>query len=380
MRYDHFTMLPEHAFQPRNGRSGMTLEGGKGSAPPDFGPLADAMRDTGARMEALGNRQLAFGQQRYQETLPLFQQVTAAQLEGQGLAMELARDAVKEKLKYTALEDSLLDEVKKFNERQQSDYFAGQASADVQQALTSQRGSAFRNLSRFGVNPNDRRFADINRGFALSGAAMNAGARNTARNNAMMTGFNLRNAVAGIGRNMPAQALNAVNVGSSSGTGAANVTNAATAPMLAGFSGAMSGLQGNMSAISNTANIMNQGYQNQLAYDNQQNQFWGGVGQIAGMAGGYFTGMQDGGVVGEDGRVSRNYAEQGGKLAGPGGDRTDSIMAINKDSGDPVFVSNNEFIVNAKAAKRYGDEFMHALNKGEVKVVDKRRKKAIRKA
>ena len=176
MRYDHFTMLPEHAFQPRNGRSGMTLEGGKGSAPPDFGPLADAMRDTGARMEALGNRQLAFGQQRYQETLPLFQQVTAAQLEGQGLAMELARDAVKEKLKYTALEDSLLDEVKKFNERQQSDYFAGQASADVQQALTSQRGSAFRNLSRFGVNPNDRRFADINRGFALSGAAMNAGA------------------------------------------------------------------------------------------------------------------------------------------------------------------------------------------------------------
>ena len=90
--------------------------------------------------------------------------------------------------------------------------------------------------------------------------------------------------------------------------------------------------------------------------------------------------MQDGGVVGEDGRVSRNYAEQGGKLAGPGGDRTDSIMAINKDSGDPVFVSNNEFIVNAKAAKRYGDEFMHALNKGEVKVVDKRRKKAIRKA
>ena len=96
------------------------------------------------------------------------------------------------------------------------------------------------------------------------------------------------------------------------------------------------------------------------------------------MAGGYF--MQDGGVVGEDGRVSRNYAEQGGKLTGPGGDRTDSIMAINKDSGDPVFVSNNEFIVNAKAAKRYGDEFMHALNKGEVKVVDKRRKKAIRKA
>ena len=30
MKYDHFSMLPERAFQPRNGRSGMTLEGGGG--------------------------------------------------------------------------------------------------------------------------------------------------------------------------------------------------------------------------------------------------------------------------------------------------------------------------------------------------------------
>jgi hypothetical protein len=30
MKYDHFSMLPEKAFQPRNGRHGMTLEGGGG--------------------------------------------------------------------------------------------------------------------------------------------------------------------------------------------------------------------------------------------------------------------------------------------------------------------------------------------------------------
>lgn len=34
MRYDHFSMLPERAFQPRNGRfGGMTLEGGGGGGP-----------------------------------------------------------------------------------------------------------------------------------------------------------------------------------------------------------------------------------------------------------------------------------------------------------------------------------------------------------
>jgi hypothetical protein len=34
MRYNHFSMLPEEAFKPRNGRYGMTLEGGGDSPPP----------------------------------------------------------------------------------------------------------------------------------------------------------------------------------------------------------------------------------------------------------------------------------------------------------------------------------------------------------
>jgi hypothetical protein len=33
MRYDHFSMLPENAFKPRNGRNSMTLEGGSSSGP-----------------------------------------------------------------------------------------------------------------------------------------------------------------------------------------------------------------------------------------------------------------------------------------------------------------------------------------------------------
>ena len=34
MRYNHFSTLPEKAFQPRNGRFGMTFEGGDSSPPP----------------------------------------------------------------------------------------------------------------------------------------------------------------------------------------------------------------------------------------------------------------------------------------------------------------------------------------------------------
>ena len=60
--------------------------------PPDFTPLANAMREVGDKMAALGQQQLAFGQQRYQETMPLYQQLVSSNLQGQQLAMEQAQD------------------------------------------------------------------------------------------------------------------------------------------------------------------------------------------------------------------------------------------------------------------------------------------------
>jgi hypothetical protein len=43
MKYDHFSMLPERAFQPRNGRTGMTLEGGSGGG---GGPTTSTVTQT----------------------------------------------------------------------------------------------------------------------------------------------------------------------------------------------------------------------------------------------------------------------------------------------------------------------------------------------
>jgi hypothetical protein len=42
--------------------------------PPDMRPIADAMRQIGSQMEALGRDQLRFGQRRYDETMPFYQQ------------------------------------------------------------------------------------------------------------------------------------------------------------------------------------------------------------------------------------------------------------------------------------------------------------------
>ena len=345
--------------------------------PPDFGPLADAMREVGNQMAALGRQQLAFGQQRYQETMPLYQQMVASNVQGQQLAQELAKDAAKERLKYRALEDAIIEDVQRFDQAGRQDRFAGQAGADVQQALATQQGIANRNLTRMGINPNSARFAALNDEFALRGAAATAGARTNARFAGDQLGFQMKNNAAAIGRNLPQTALSGVGTAANIGSSTGALLQQQNAPMFQGFAGAMGGLQGQMQGVQGAGNLMNMGYQNQLAAYNAEGGAMGGIGQIAGMAAGYF--MKDGGVVGTDGKVDENEDGAGGKVSGPGTGTSDSVRAINVDTGEPIRLSNGEYIIRADRVRELGKAYFDELNEGK-KPSDRRRRKAIRKA
>jgi hypothetical protein len=356
---------------------------------PDFTPLADAMKEVGQMSFQLGKENLAFGRQRYQETMPLYQQLVASNVQGQELANQMAREAVKERLRYRALEDSIMSEVDRYSEDQAADRFAGQAGADVQQQLAVQRGVANRNLTRMGINPNSGRFAALNNQYALGGAAATAGAKTNARMNARNTGIGLKMNAANMGRNLPGTALSAIGTASNVGSAAGNLVQQQNAPMYQGYQGAMSGLQGQMSAINSTANMMNTQYQNQLAASQADNGMWGALGQIGGMALGYYTGgfgMKDGGQV-EDPRgraIDMNEDANGGRVRGPGTGTSDSVQAVNTSNGEPIRLSNGEYIMRAEAVRQYGKEFFDDLNEGKVKKPNKssdgRRRKAIRKA
>lgn len=257
--------------------------------PPDFGPLADAMREVGSQMAALGRDQLAFGRQRYEETMPLYQQMVASNLSGQQIAQELAKDAAKERLKYRALEDSILNDVQRMDARRTQDQFAGQAAADIQQSLGTQRAVANRNLTRLGINPNSGRFAALNSDFALRGAAATAGAKTQARLAGENAVLGAKYQAANIGRGLPGTVLSGVGTAANIGGQAGSLLQQQNAPMYQGFSGAMSGLSGQMAGINNVGNLMNQAYQNQLAAYNADSGALAGLGQIAGMAAGYFS-------------------------------------------------------------------------------------------
>lgn len=344
--------------------------------PPDFTPLANAMEKIGNQMYSLGQQQLGFSQQQYQTNLPLYQKMVNSNLEGQGLAMDLARDAAKERLKYRALEDTIIQDAQTFNKQQQTDQFAGRAAADTQQALATQQGIANRNLTRMGINPNSGRFAQLNSQFALGGAGMTAGAKNNARFQADAMGRQITGNAAALGRNLPGQALSAVGTAGNLGGATSGLLNAQSAPMYQGFQGAMGGLQGQLGAVQGVGNMMNQGYQNQLAAYNADGGAMGALGQIGGMAMGYF--MADGGVVGDDGRPDLNQDGQGGQIHGPGTGTSDSVQAINTSTGAPVHLSNGEYIIKAERVRELGKDFFDSINEGR-KPSDGRRRKAIRK-
>jgi hypothetical protein len=59
-------------------------------------------------------------------------------------------------------------------------------------------------------------------------------------------------------------------------------------------------------------------------------------------------------------KTSNKYGT-GGLIKGPGGDKTDSIAAYNKDSGRPIALSNNEYIMPADVTKEVGKGVLDAI-------------------
>ncbi|MFJ2733681.1 hypothetical protein [Streptomyces sp. NPDC087317] len=84
----------------------------------------------------------------------------------------------------------------------------------------------------------------------------------------------------------------------------------------------------------------------------------GGGHQFAGnAAGGLVRGYASGGDV--------QYFPGGGFVSGPGGPRSDSILAMFA-SGARARVSNTEYVVQSSAVRRYGVPFLDALNSGRL--------------
>jgi hypothetical protein len=219
MRYDHFSMLPERAFQKRP-FGGMTLEGGKSAPPPDYGPLARSSQESAEIMAGLGREQLGFARQQYADLAPIIRGVADQQAQAQDEQMRQARDYYDyAQQTFRPVEQGLVRRAQEFNTEAYREQLAQQAAADAGRAFGITQDASERAMASMGVNPASGRFAGIQAQNQLGLTAQRAGAMTGARQQAEQMGYARLLDAAGLGRGLPG--LSTAAYGGATGAGSA---------------------------------------------------------------------------------------------------------------------------------------------------------------
>jgi hypothetical protein len=196
--------------------------GGKSIDAPDYGPLAQASKESAQIMAGLGREQLDFSRQQYDEMAPLARRAADQQFAAQAEQMGMAREDRERYLStFVPVEQGLVRRAQEFDTGAYREQLASQAAADAARAFGSTQAQTARGMSRMGVAPGSGAFgAQMNQN-ALAGASMRAGAMTGSRLQSEGEGMNRLYNAAALGRGLPGQTLGAY--GSSVGAGSAGL-------------------------------------------------------------------------------------------------------------------------------------------------------------
>lgn len=241
--------------------------------------------------------------------------------------------------------------------------FRGRAAADVEQAYGDAEQANARSLARYGVMPNANRLATINASMAANKAAAKAGAMTNAetgvRDKAIALRGNASNiaaSLAGQSQSMQTAALNSGQAATGNLVSAGQLANQSTGIAQSGFGTAQQGLASAASGWGNMYNSQLQGWGAQQQAEANSSAGFGsllGMGMSLAAAGKY----ADGGEIGG----GDNAEGHGGAIRGPGNGVSDSVKAINQDTGQPVRVSNGEYVIPADTVRRLGTQYFDKL-------------------
>jgi hypothetical protein len=205
----------------------------------------------------LGQDQLAFARQQYDELSPLARRVSEGQISAQDEQLRQARDYYDYSLAtFRPLEQGLARDAEAFDTEAYRERLAEQAAVDAARAFENVQGSTSRGLSRMGVAPGSGAAMSQMNQNDLRLASMRAGAMTGARTQAEQLGWARRLDVTGLGRNLPgastaaytgATGAGSAGLSSASAPGQAFIGNMGSAAntMLAG-SGQALGAYGNL--------------------------------------------------------------------------------------------------------------------------------------
>ena len=171
----------------------------------------------------LGQEQLGFARQQYDEMKPLAQRVYDQQLQAQEEQMRQARDYYDYQTQtFRPLEQGLVADAQNFDTEAYRNQLAAKASQDAAQAFGLTQGMVARESERRGVNPNSGAAAGLQNQSTLNQAAMRAGGMNNARTQAENTAYARKLDVTGLGRNLAGASTAAYGAANASGSAGIN--------------------------------------------------------------------------------------------------------------------------------------------------------------
>lgn len=305
------------------------------------------------KQAATGDRLLDFVMQSYQDNQPLVQEA-AQNARADRIRQNRLADQAEQRSNDSynfyqtqgrpVIEQSLND-AKNWDNEGNVSKARSEAIADTTAQFDAASTQQNRALARMGVNPNSGKFAALNNQIAVQKAAAMAGASGNAANQLKLQGATMRANASNIANGFSSGSLNFAGQGSGMGVQANGM---AGQPL--GFAQSTQnqytnglGQAGNM--FGSNAN----GYQNLSNYNlnaaQMNNEAAGGFGQL----------------VGTLGSAAISKWKDGGMITGPGTGTSDSVPAVNTSSGQPIRLSNGEYVISADVVKAKGQEFFDKL-------------------
>ena len=267
------------------------MGGGKGSAPPapNYAPLAQSSLEAANVAAKTSADQLDWAKQQYADQAPQTKAYMQSMIDSSNQNMQNAQEAQKRlQSTYYPIENQFAQEATQYNDPARAAQRSAAAQADVASTFAQQREASLQSLEGFGIDPSQTRYGALDLGTRISQAAAQAAAGTQSRNQSEATGMALQGEAINIGRGYPGQVAQSYSTASQTGGAGINagLNTSSTYGNLMGSPATWAGLQA--SNLSNTANIMNTGFQNQMAGFNAnaaiaQNTS-SGIGSLAGAA------------------------------------------------------------------------------------------------
>jgi hypothetical protein len=384
---------------------------GSSSPPPapNYQPIADASRQQAEWQRQIAEEQLQWAKDQYADNKPYSDQVRQRMLETLDKNTKESDDQLaRYKSLYHPVEDAFVKDVMDYDSAGRKEDQRTGAMAQVGQAYDAANANAERALEANGVDPSEVRSGALNLGAKLSRAAAQAAAGTTSDRAIDSNALALKANALGIGKGQPAQALGFQTAGTQAGMGGVQAGNSTTAGAAGSLGNGLGWSNAATNSIGTWGQVLNAGYQNQLAGFNASQNSSNGMSQLAGTAAG--LGMMammaaDGGSIPDEDEVEAlqdraialpgyygdddedddgtdpmlddgddddtQMMARGGtvgaqglhidpSMSPSGGRAVDDVPAVGP-GGMPIKLNADEFVIPDRAVKWFGEKFFQNL-------------------